>query len=92
MLFLQKLQQIHKFTIFQLENVLVYLIESQFHVRLNEIFGEKSGVYNVVIVAKFRFTEVNIHNPAGMRRLRDISIRSPLRETSQRHLKKRRLF
>ena len=92
MLFLQKLQQIPKFTIFQLENVLVYLIESQFHVRLNEIFGEKSGVYNVVIVAKFRFTEVNIHNPASMRRLRDISIRSPLRETSQRHLKKRRLF
>ena len=50
--------QIHDF---QLQNVLVYLTESEFHVRLNEIFGEKSGVCNAVIVAKFRFTEVNIH-------------------------------
>ena len=50
--------QIHDF---QLQNVLVYLIESKFHVRLNKIFGEKSGVCSVVIVAKFRLTEVNIN-------------------------------
>ena len=60
MFFPQKLQQTPKFTIFQLQNVLVYLIESEFHVTLNEILGEKSGVCNVVIVAKFRFAEVNI--------------------------------
>ena len=57
----QKSQQTPKFTIFQLQNILVYLIESEFHDRLNEIFGEKSGVFNIVIVAKFRSTEVNIH-------------------------------
>ena len=61
MFFPQKSQQTPKFTIFQLQNVLVYLNESEFHVRLNEIFGEKSGDCNVVIVAKFRFTEGNIH-------------------------------
>ena len=57
----QNSQQSPKFTIFQLSNVLVYLTESEFHVRLNEIFGEKSGVCNVVLVAKFRFFEVSIH-------------------------------
>ena len=61
MFFPQKSQQTPKFTIFQLHNVLIYLIESEFYVGLNEIFGEKSGVCNVVIVAKFRLTEVNIH-------------------------------
>ena len=61
MFFPQKSQQTPKFTIFQLQNVLVYLNESEFHVRLNEILGGKSGVCNVVIVAKFRLTEVNIH-------------------------------
>ena len=61
MFFLQKSRQTPKFTSFHLQNVLVYLIESEFHVRLNEIFGEKSGICNVAIVAKFRFTEVSIH-------------------------------
>ena len=61
MFFPQNSQQSPKFTIFQLSNVLVYLTESEFHVRLNEIFGEKSGVCNVVLVAKFRFFEVSIH-------------------------------
>ena len=61
MFFPQKSQHTPKFTIFQLQNVLIYLIESEFYVGLNEIFGEKSGVCNVVIVAKFRLTEVNIH-------------------------------
>ena len=55
MFFPQNPQQSPKFTIFQLPNVLVYLTESEFHVTLNEIFGEKSGVCNVVLVAKFRF-------------------------------------
>ena len=89
MFFPQKSQEIPKFTIFQLENVLVYLIESEFHVRLNEIFGKKSGVYNVVIVAKFRFTEVNIHNPAGMRHLNQVSVERDISKKTcfLRHLK-----
>ena len=61
MFFPQKTQQTPKFGIFQLQNVLVYLNQSKFHVRLDEIFGEKNGDCNVVIVAKFRFNEVNIH-------------------------------
>ena len=61
MLFLQKSQQTFKFTTFQLQNVLVYLIESEFHARLNEIFWGKCGACNVVIVAKFYFMEVSIH-------------------------------
>ena len=61
MFFPQKSQQTPKFAIFQLQNVLVYLNESEFHVRLNKIFGEKSGVCNVVIVAKFRFMDVSIY-------------------------------
>ena len=61
MFFGQKLQQTPKLAILQFQNVLVYLIKSELHVRLNEIFGEKSDVCNVLIVAKFRFTKVNIH-------------------------------
>ena len=61
MFFGQKSQQTPKLAILQFQNVLVYLIKSELHVRLNEIFGEKSDVCNVLIVAKFRFTKVNIH-------------------------------
>ena len=60
MSFPQKSQQTPKYPIFQLQDVLVYLIESDFHVRLNESFAEKSGVCNEVVVAKLRFDEVNI--------------------------------
>ena len=61
MFFPQNSQQTPKFAIFQLQNVLVYLIQSEFHVRLNEIFGENSDVCNVVIVAKFRRSEFHFN-------------------------------
>ena len=41
--------------IFQLQNVLVYLTKSEFHVKLNKIFAKRRGVCRLVIVAKFHF-------------------------------------